>query len=232
MRVKFYIISLEERWGKFIPKAFQTLIENGINLEDVQVFKAFRGDEVPKNEYKLFENWNINSEVSWWDRDISLGEIGCAYSHFQLWKKIFFDNSDYFVILEEDFVLSENFKTEFKSLLDVIHNLNFDMFYLGRNRAYDFSEETLINEQLGIVSPNFSYCTHAYMLSQKGLIKLYLSDLLKNLIPLDEFMNCMFLKKHIREDLNKPLYNFQGQLKTLAFSNSLIGQSSNGNTEL
>lgn len=235
MKFKIYIISLEDRWAKFIPNAFKTLIENGINLEDVSVFKGFRGDFINQDDYKLYPDWKIDVENSWWNREISDGEIGCAYSHAMLWRKMFFENHEYFIILEEDFVFKESFKTEFPKLLQYLNSperLRFDMLYLGRNRAYDFEEEVLMQKSLNLVSPRFSYCTHAYILTQSGVIKLHNSKFLDNLIPLDEFMNCMFLENHIRPDLNKPIYKHQGQLKTLAFSNSIIGQSSNGNTQL
>ena len=57
------------------------------------------------------------------------GVIGCALSHYQLWKELINDPvQDYYIIMEDDITLCENFKTK---LDHVMATNKSDLFFLG-----------------------------------------------------------------------------------------------------
>ena len=67
--------------------------------------------------------------------------MGCAISHMKVWEKVAeSDDENLFLILEDDIIITPNFKTRIKQLLNKLPQ-NFDMIYLGgfNNRARDIN---------------------------------------------------------------------------------------------
>jgi GR25 family glycosyltransferase involved in LPS biosynthesis len=63
------------------------------------------------------------------------GIIGCALSHINLWKQLIQDTSnDYYIILEDDIEVCEQFKDKLSLYQNIIENElkdKYDLFYLG-----------------------------------------------------------------------------------------------------
>jgi glycosyl transferase family 25 len=66
-------------------------------------------------------------------RNLRKGEIGCALSHIIIWSKMLSSNKKYFLILEDDAILVENFKEKLTSILNDVENKDWDMLYLNEN---------------------------------------------------------------------------------------------------
>ena len=79
-KIKVYIINLKNDFIKK-NKCINELNKYNINYEFIQ---AIDGSKL-KPEY-------VNPNISWfeptWHYHMTMGEIGCAYSHFSIWNKI------------------------------------------------------------------------------------------------------------------------------------------------
>lgn len=144
--------------------------------------------------FQLFP-WKLESSTnSWWNRDMTPGEIGCALSHMYCWYHAQQNNVNGILVLEDDF-----FPTT------TVHELfdertvpsDWDLLYLGRNALADdteFGHESL-------VKPGYSYNAHAYMLSKKGIDNLIQFNFKNKLMPTDELLPATYAT-HPREDLS------------------------------
>jgi FkbM family methyltransferase len=123
---------------------------------------------------KLFEGNDFGSRR---------GFIGCAMSHYNLWKQLLEDDkNEYYVIMEDDFTFCPNFKTRYTKLLDSgvfkqcdVLFLGYHMFELERNKVlnvynnFDNVDVTVVkplNKQL------FVGATHCYTINKTGARKM------------------------------------------------------------
>lgn len=86
------------------------LVDSGVSSNDYEFVKAVDGLLLsPTTELKhLFKNNDFGSRR---------GVIGCALSHYNLWKRLVNDSQhEYYVIMEDDFVLCSNFKKHLETL--------------------------------------------------------------------------------------------------------------------
>ena len=107
------------------------LIKSGYNNEEYEFIKAVDGKQLePTQElYNLFKDNNRR------------GVIGCALSHYYLWKQLLEDNDlDYYVILEDDIEIVDNFKDVLAKNIDEIAKydytlLGYHMFGCNREKV-------------------------------------------------------------------------------------------------
>jgi|TARA_B110000438_G_C15816196_1_gene652048 GR25 family glycosyltransferase involved in LPS biosynthesis len=215
---KIYVINLNTDediiWGK--------LRDLNIRPTDCRITKAINGWEVVKGtekppfKYKAANWWKIEHNNSFFNREVTPGEIGCTLSHYDCIKDAYESGYDNIMILEEDFISTRTFPTDkmFKEL-----DKDWSMVYLSRN-AQNPSLETDASEN--ILNTHYSYNTHAYMLSRKGMSEIIDSKLLNNVIAIDEFYSALN-GKHDREDAIKV---FKGTgFKQYAFKQSYVLQA-------
>jgi GR25 family glycosyltransferase involved in LPS biosynthesis len=66
------------------------------------------------------------------------GVIGCALSHYQLWKQLVEDSVDYYIIFEDDITVTKELKTKLEKIkVEDICFLGYHMFSKDRNASYD-----------------------------------------------------------------------------------------------
>lgn len=72
------------------------------------------------------------------DFDNRKGVIGCALSHYSLWKQLVADSVDYYVVLEDDITVTTDFKTKIDTI-DVkdVCFLGYHMYSKDRDASYD-----------------------------------------------------------------------------------------------
>lgn len=136
------IINLERR-----PDRKESMIKEfekqGIKLEEEHFFKAVDGKELKLTEelYELFKGNNFNYRP---------GVIGVALSHLNLWKRLINDNTtDFYIIMEDDIQLSNNFTKRLNEWIHFYNNSNHDctffgysMFSKNRYELFDSLNET------------------------------------------------------------------------------------------
>ena len=192
---KIYVINLntdqEVIWGKLRDlniRNTQCSIMNAVNG-----WKVVEGTEEPPYKYKAANWWKIESNMSFYNREVTPGEIGCTLSHYDAIKHAYDEGHDNIMILEEDFISTKTFPSD-----EMFQELNDDwsMVYLARN-AQNPSLETDASEN--IVNTHYTYNTHAYILSRKGMSEVLDSKILNNVVAIDEFYSALN-GKHDRQD--------------------------------
>jgi len=213
-KIKVYIINLKNDFIKK-NKCINELNKYNINYEFIQ---AIDGSKL-KPEY-------VNPNISWfeptWHYHMTMGEIGCAYSHFSIWNKIIKEGIDRVIILEDDFIVND------PNICEKILELNIencDFIYLGRKK---FSNDEIYDtNNKNLVIPTFSYWTIGYIITFSGAKKLVNNYFFNNMIPIDEYLGYMTSDKclnELQESLLLPFkkYKDENKLKAFAFEPPLI----------
>jgi GR25 family glycosyltransferase involved in LPS biosynthesis len=175
--------------------ALKQLKKYGLN--NVIFFDAIDGNvDLHKYKYKIMENF-INPYNN---LPIRNGEIGCALSHYYVWKFICDNKISEALILEDDILFLPNFKEEFNCLLN--SNLNYDLFFFNR-----FSNNTIdeININNKYVKMCYSYNASSYLIKNKTASILLNSNFIENIIPVDEFLPIMYDEKYPHENIKNKI---------------------------
>lgn len=108
--MKTFIINLpsEKERLKNISKQL-----NSLEIE-YEVFHAVYWKDLTKEELNSLYDNKKTKEYLW--RELTLWEIGCALSHYFLFKKIVEENIDLALVLEDDAIISKSIKQIYKEL--------------------------------------------------------------------------------------------------------------------
>lgn len=176
-----------------MPKDYHYTLKEGFNYQDLTT------KELDKFGVKKHPNWKLDVDNYYYNREVTDGELGCSLSHVDLWIDSYTTEREVTMILEDDFI--EQLPVpwdQVESLLDK----GYDLIYLGRN-ALKPEEENLIEGYANWVEPSYSYNTHAYILSKKGielLVEHYVEKYKNKMFVIDEFLSIAF-KKTDRQDI-------------------------------
>ena len=175
-------------------------------------------------KYKQAKWWKLPSnpkepQNDWWSRDLTPGEIGCVLSHYSVIEGAYNSGYENVLILEEDFKVFEHYKKFPEFELNFLDD-DYSICYLGRS-ALDKNAEVSVNEEM--VRAGYTFNTHAYVISRKGMKEILDSDILKQMIPYDEFMSAINCH-HPRKDAIKHLGN--KEFRAYSFKKDYINQSS------
>jgi GR25 family glycosyltransferase involved in LPS biosynthesis len=188
-------------------------------LKDYKYFIAVDcNTDLFKYEFKVITDWI--DPIS--KNKINIGSIACTLSHYYVWKYIVDNNIEKCLILEDDTVFYDNFNEEFEKILKLPQQ--YDLLYLNRNALYSIyglGKELEINGN--IVIPKYSYNTNAYIISYDGAQKLLNTDLLNNILPVDEFLSIMYDNSYPFTQYSNYFENTI-KLKALALKNDITNQ--------
>ena len=128
----FYIINLEsskDRWLN-ITKEFSKF-----NIKNYNRFNARDGTKnmFSKWEMDLFKNFRFKKQK---------GVIGCALSHFYLWKKMVDENINECIICEDDINLKDNFISNLNHIMNI--KKNYELIFLYHTMNYKENESNKI----------------------------------------------------------------------------------------
>ena len=170
---KTYIINLERRSDK---KAgiLKRIKKHNLELNS-KIYKAIDGNDIDENylhdnNIKLLDIWKEPFKGT----IMSLGEIGCALSHYFIWKDIVDKSHKGALIIEDDANFSNNFKTVLK---EIILPDNYDILYLGRQVLKKHKSEINISNHL--YKPIFSLWAIGYYITYNCAKKLLNSKYLQ-----------------------------------------------------
>ena len=130
------------------------------DFADYEIITAVDGKHlVPSVELKrLFEENDFNYRR---------GVLGCALSHFKLWKELTLEPIlDYYVILEDDVELSEQFKEKLGFAIGEFTQQNMDYLYLGANSLHTINDD-LANLKCVRSDGEQGEGTYAYIISKQ-----------------------------------------------------------------
>jgi len=179
-----FIINLKQDVDRK-KKMEEQLKKHGI--QNYSFFEAINGqnEELSKYDFKVIPNWYDPDN----NKIMTLGEIGCALSHYKIWEKIVKGDFENVLILEDDALLPEDFSKKIDEI--DMTNIEFDFLYLGRTKMSK-ENETKINDIL--LKPVYSYRMHAYILNLNGAKLLLSCDYINNILPVDEFLPLLYDK--------------------------------------
>jgi GR25 family glycosyltransferase involved in LPS biosynthesis len=145
------IINLEHRKDRY-EKMINVFKNANINEDEYQFIKAVHGEKLTPNHYikELFLGNDFNYRK---------GVIGCALSHYNLWKKLINDTeNDCYCVFEDDITVVDKFKEKLKLVLD---NFNGNFCLLGggsiTNPNNNIEELSIIKRFDKIIDGLYSY---------------------------------------------------------------------------
>ena len=162
---KIKIINLKRRIDRknYIIKQ---LSEN--NITNYDIFEAIDGKKL---------NFNINLQLLFEKNDFNYrkGVIGCALSHIHLWNELINDNnSKYYVILEDDIDLCNNFKQYLDYVCNLFDEQNLEHLALGEYSSK--KDYPSVSSSIKVYKKNLyeeGHITFAYIISKSAAIKAY-----------------------------------------------------------
>jgi GR25 family glycosyltransferase involved in LPS biosynthesis len=162
---KIKIINLKRRIDRknYIIKQ---LSEN--NITNYDIFEAIDGKKI---------NCNINLQLLFEGNDFNYkkGVIGCALSHIHLWNELINDNnSKYYVILEDDIDLCNNFKQYLDYVCNLFDEQNLEHLALGEYSSK--KDYPSVSSSITVYKKNLyeeGHITFAYIISKSAAIKAY-----------------------------------------------------------
>ena len=128
-QIPIKIINLKKRIDR---KKSIIKILNDQEIYNYEFIEAIDGNElIPTIDLKLlFLNNDFGNRK---------GVIGCALSHYNLWKQLENDiNNDFYIIMEDDFTLCDNFKIKFESLINEYSKK--DIIFLGYHMFSEYRD--------------------------------------------------------------------------------------------
>ena len=236
---KIFVINLKDRKDR--KERISSLLDKenlGVPIEIVNAtdIRNLKKDEVKqwlsKNDYGLYQ-WKIEKEdyffdgfdfKEWDSRELTKGEIGCALSHFLIWKKAKEENLERILVLEDDAFWKNNGDLSLAIQKVSECKAEFDLAYLGRTKITN-SKEKSIDDIFNY--SDFSYTTHAYIVNEKGVEKFLSQNLQSKIIPADEFFSAC-ISEHRRVDVSTV---FPKVIKAIVPKSCFIRQEGINNTK-
>ncbi|XP_012945461.1 procollagen galactosyltransferase 1 [Aplysia californica] len=126
-------------------------------------------------------------------RPMTMGEIGCFLSHYQIWEEVVAKNYQKVIVFEDDVRFEPYFRKKLGALMyEVEEKFDvWDLIYLGRKRLRK-DLEFLVEGSQRLAWPHYSYWTISYLLSNHGAHKLLDQKPLSKMVPVDEYLPIMF----------------------------------------
>lgn len=199
-RIKVIILTVREyqRRQEQYTALLQRLEKIGLPCE---VYYGVNGRDVavkPTHEPHMFLLFH-NGECMLYNRSVringekmSAGEFGCAWSHYNIYKKLVMDpDYDHYIVLEDDAEMTvddEYFKTALQNLPP-----NYDVCRICKSVWYPYAKESSVNEYFNTYAKRYSSHNTAYIISKKGASKVLLYCNNQFNVPADDILSNMNL---------------------------------------
>ena len=146
------------------------------NLSEVEFIKTVDAQTDDLSMYPTREGW-VDPFLN---RSITKGEVACFLSHRKAWQECL-ALGESVIVMEDDAIINDTWDEEYYEHLSKY----WDFVYLQRNE--NEPEKTVyIDDKLE--RPWYPYNMTAYVLSPKGAKKLLDTDIMKGIIPVDEYL--------------------------------------------
>ena len=167
----------------------------GVNGEDIQVVKMehphlYRLEH--KNESKYYD-YSIRANKQF----MTLGELGCAWSHINIYKSLLKEKHvDKYLIFEDDVEFLESLEYAYSCLVSIPSD--FDVCHVSKSDWNPFILNNKINEFWNTIHKEYFNRTTCYIVSKNGGEKILHCTKDSINIPADDLLSCM----HIEDRLN------------------------------
>jgi glycosyl transferase, family 25 len=199
--IKIIILTLKE-----FPERMENINKLLINISGLgikyEIVYGICGSNIKiynteKNNIKLlynnFETYYYDNTKRSFNQIMRKGELGCAWSHLNIYKKLLNDDTyNKYLIFEDDATL-------FASLNDVYNTLNnlpenFDLCHIGLIDSHKITYSNKINEYFYTIIKQYFNRTTSYIISKNGASKLinYSNNYIN--LPSDDLISDIFIK--------------------------------------
>jgi len=141
------------------------LFEDSMLMENCDFFEAVDGQKlvITDDVLKLFKDNDFGSRP---------GFIGCALSHYEIWKSLVIDsNYENYLVFEDDVEICNNFLFKFNRALELLKDMDWDIVYLGYTTRV---EQKYVKKELSIIEYDLMGNiggTFCYLISKRGASK-------------------------------------------------------------
>ena len=189
MKFHIFVINLK-RCKEKRENMIKKLKNNDIKKHEYTIIDAVDGKDLTK--YKL-KKMNVNFLKDWRDpslgRNITHGEIGCALSHYNIYKQCIENNIENAIILEDNVELSDYLIYHIKLTLNGLEDIeDWSMCYIGRKYLDHPIYKDVEYDDNMFVKAGYSYWCCSYIINKRGMKTIVDSNFTKNIIPIDEFL--------------------------------------------
>jgi len=166
-------------------------------------------------------------------RPFTTGEFGCFLSHWCIYEKMARENISCALILEDDFEIAQNPKSDFKAHVGMRLRQaakvegGWDMLYLGCT----LKEPNVAIPAPNLVDPGYAVWAVGYVLRRSGALKLLAAEGKFNMAPIDAYLSLLrgrpVFKPYWLHDRAQEYCNFipgalEGELRGLACKPPLV----------
>ena len=148
---KTFMINLDRRQDRW-NKMMKILKEKNFDISKITRFSAIDGRTHDfSQDLRLFVNIDLSIiKNPYKSHEFRKGVLGCALSHYKIWKIINCDsnnNNDIFMILEDDIQIVDNFSQKLDKILKILSNdNNWNLTFLGFTDDKDLNSDIMIYE--------------------------------------------------------------------------------------
>ena len=169
-KFKTYCINLERRQDRrdYITELFEKE-----EINDYQFYKAIDGQYIESSYfiYSLFRNNDFGYRK---------GFIGCALSHYYIWKELMDSEYDFFIIYEDDITLTDDYKNKLDKVIETVDFTECDYLLLGYHMFKDKREQykdiyDIVREETEVYRLNrelYIGSTSSYIVTRTGASKI------------------------------------------------------------
>ncbi len=200
-KIKIIIITLKE-YGVRSQSLIENLNELGI---DYEIYYGVNGKNINiyDTEYDNIKLLYYNLEATFYDNTKRLngermtrGELGAAWSHINIYKKLLKDDEyDNYIILEDDSLINTTIEY-FKTILLNLPN-KYDIIHIAKSIWYEFNKISMVNDYYYNISKRFFNCAGGYIISKEGANKLLKSSNGWINLPADDLLSNNFINDNI-----------------------------------
>lgn len=181
---KLFYINIDKDGSR--DKRFQSNIQKMVKY-NIERFEGTNVSKMKKQEFLPFFTNKAKADVvrgyKVRDEDLSFGGMGCALSHIRLWKKLIKDTtSDFFIIFEDDLVVTDKFVD---TMIDTYNKIqysldpNIDLLTVAHTNRRP--EDKIVTSIPGVYKRDHFWGLFAYIINRKAAEKI-----LRNIFPLKE----------------------------------------------
>ena len=183
---KIFIVNLDKDIER-LNNSYKQL--NKYNIKNYERYPAINGYDL--NEIELKSYTTILGKII-----ASKSMIGCGMSHINIWKKIVKEKINRCLILEDDFILVDDFVNKFNNIIDKVPYINYNMLFLSTTDDY-YNKYNLGDINNYFYKPLFVCQTVGYIITLKGA-----QNILKNIDKVFYHIDIQISIQSLFTDLN------------------------------
>jgi GR25 family glycosyltransferase involved in LPS biosynthesis len=192
----------------------------GVNGEDIKIVKMehpqlFRLEH--KNESKYYDySIRVNKQF------MTRGELGCAWSHINIYKSLLKEEHvDKYLIFEDDVEFVESLEYAYNCLINIPSD--FDVCHISKSDWYNFIFNNKINEFWNTIHKEYFNRLTGYVVSKNGAEKIlhYTKDSIN--IPADDLLSHMHIEDKLQVYVPSK-YIFHEPQNTVSILHNFVGR--------